>query len=67
MDLLSMWIDGDYDDLFAALRKMTFAQRIREVHDLIRDTRQFDADNSDEGSQTDELPRFLDECIARLA
>lgn len=65
-DLLGMWIAGNYNELFAALRQMSFGERVREVKELCHAMADFDECNSDE-DPADELPRFLDECIARLA
>lgn len=66
MDLLSMWIGGKHDELFATLREMPFIQRVRKVRGLCRQMADFDDFNADDDFQPDELPRFLDECIARL-
>lgn len=66
MDLLSMWIRGQYDELFAALKAMPFEDRIREYRRLCQVMRDFDEDNSDEETQTDELLAFQEEAKKRL-
>lgn len=66
-DLLSMWIDGKHNELFATLEAMTFKDRIVEIWRLCRAMADFDQCNSEPDCPTEELSQFLDECMARLS
>lgn len=65
-DLLSMWIAGQYDELFATLKAMKPSQRNQEISRLTSAMADFDNEQRNDGIETDECDRFWAEIDARL-